>query len=63
MNHFDYLRTLPKKAVLLCCVLIEFLVGAMRYATGSELALSLFYLFPASLAAWYVGKKQKEYTI
>lgn len=31
------------------------LLGAIDYLTGSELAFSLFYLFPVGLAAWYVN--------
>jgi diguanylate cyclase (GGDEF)-like protein len=31
-------------------------IGVLRYLTGPELALSLFYLFPIGLASWYVGR-------
>jgi diguanylate cyclase (GGDEF)-like protein len=31
------------------------LIGAIDYATGSELAFSIFYLFPVGIAAWYIG--------
>ena len=31
------------------------LLGSIDYATGSELSFSIFYLFPISLLAWFVG--------
>jgi diguanylate cyclase (GGDEF)-like protein len=31
-------------------------IGIIRYLTGPELALSLFYLLPIGLSTWYVGK-------
>lgn len=34
------------------------IVWAVDLATGSELSLSLFYLLPISLAAWFVGKRE-----
>jgi diguanylate cyclase (GGDEF)-like protein len=33
------------------------LIGVADYLTGSALALSIFYLVPISLAAWFVGKR------
>lgn len=32
------------------------LVGVADFATGAELAFSVFYLFPVALASWYVGR-------
>jgi hypothetical protein len=32
------------------------LIGWIDYATGYELALSLFYLIPVSIAAWHAGR-------
>ncbi|MBC2715891.1 MAG: diguanylate cyclase [Desulfobacteraceae bacterium] len=32
------------------------LVGLIRYNTGTEYALSLFFLFPIVLSTWYVGR-------
>lgn len=37
---------------LLAAILI---LGIIDYATGAELAFSIFYLFPVGLAAWYLG--------
>lgn len=33
------------------------LVGVVDYATGAELAFSVFYLFPVGIAAWFFGWK------
>lgn len=38
------------------CLLIVILIGVIRYLTGPEIALSLFYLFPIILATWYAGQ-------
>ena len=56
MNMFDYFETLTKSKIISGSILISLLIGLIRYLTGPELALSLFYLFPISLAAWYSGK-------
>ena len=32
-------------------------LGIIDYFTGAELTISLFYLFPISLASWSLGKK------
>ncbi len=32
-------------------------VGTADFATGSELAFSVFYFFPVGLAAWYLGRE------
>lgn len=45
-------RALVIMGVLVCILLL----GVADYLTGSELAFSVFYLFPVGLAAWYVGR-------
>jgi diguanylate cyclase (GGDEF)-like protein len=32
-------------------------VGALDYVTGTEVSFSLFYLFPVSVAAWWIGER------
>jgi diguanylate cyclase (GGDEF)-like protein len=34
---------------------VVLLIGIIDYATGAELAFSVFYLFPVGIAAWYIG--------
>jgi len=38
------------------CFIFASAIGVIRYLTGPELALSLFYLFPVGLATWYGGR-------
>jgi diguanylate cyclase (GGDEF)-like protein len=40
----------------LFCLLLAILIGVIRYLTGPEFALSLFFLFPIILGTWYVGR-------
>jgi diguanylate cyclase (GGDEF)-like protein len=62
MDHLE-LRTFPnkkltpaKKALLFAALLaVILLIGLLDYATGAELAFSIFYLFPVGIAAWYLG--------
>ena len=37
-------------------ILLVILISIIRYATGPEFALSLFYIFPITLAAWHIGR-------
>jgi diguanylate cyclase (GGDEF)-like protein len=44
------------KVLVFCgCCLMAAGIGAVHYLTGPELTLSLFYLLPIMLTAWYVG--------
>jgi diguanylate cyclase (GGDEF)-like protein len=62
MSRFD-LSSIPTKKlsnraklILLAGLLLLVLVlGIADFATGSELAFSIFYLFPVAIAAWYIG--------
>ena len=53
-RQLSRLSTIGLFAVLLLAVL---LLGTADFLTGSELAFSVFYLFPIGLAAWYVSRK------
>lgn len=48
-NYFKFFLTI-------FCLLLTILIGVIRYLTGPEFALSLFYLFPIILGTWYVGQ-------
>jgi diguanylate cyclase (GGDEF)-like protein len=37
------------------CFILASSIGVIRYLTGPEWALSVFYLFPIGLSTWYVG--------
>lgn len=49
------LDRLPKAAVVALALSLVALVGAIDRATGNEIAFSIFYLIPVSLAAWLLG--------
>jgi hypothetical protein len=49
------LNKYPKSLFVIFCFTLALGIGAVRYLTGPELALSLFYLFPIGLATWYGG--------
>ncbi len=40
----------------LLCLLAAVLIGLIRFLTGPEFALSLFYILPIALATWYAGR-------
>ena len=47
-NYRNYL-------VAVGCLLATILIGVIRFLTGPEFALSLFYLLPVALGTWYTG--------
>jgi diguanylate cyclase (GGDEF)-like protein len=52
VNHRDYLKYL----LAISCLLAAVFIGVIRFLTGPEFALSLFYLLPIALATWYAGR-------
>lgn len=57
MYLLSYLEKWTNAALIVLCFCITILIGGIRYATGPEFALSLFYLFPIMLTAWKIGFK------
>lgn len=53
-RYIDHLHRTAVLVLALCGVLI---VGTTDYLTGYEVALSLFYLGPVALTAWYAGRR------
>jgi len=49
-------RNYRKYLVAICCLLLAVFIGVIRFFTGPEYALSLFYLLPIALATWYIGR-------
>lgn len=45
-----------KPLLIILCLFLVIVIGFIRYLTGPELALSLFYLFPIAFVAWQVGR-------
>ena len=56
-NSFALKKLSRSSKVLLFSGLLAvvLLIGVIDYATGAELAFSVFYLFPVGIAAWYIG--------
>ena len=52
VNHRDYRKYL----LAISCLLAAVFIGVIRFLTGPEFALSLFYLLPITLATWYAGR-------
>jgi len=57
MKIVEYFRTLPKPTLVAIALGLIFAIGAIDYATGSEISFSIFYLLPVSLVAWGVGRR------
>lgn len=51
-----YLNRQSMKFVLPACSVVVFLVGVVDYVTGYELSVSIAYLFPIFIAAWFAGR-------
>jgi signal transduction histidine kinase len=51
-----FFESLSKPIILLIGIFLVFLMGFLDYATGSDLAFSIFYLIPISIVVWYNGK-------
>lgn len=56
MNALGRLKNYSKPLMVGSSFLLALAIGIIRYLTGPELALSLFYLLPIGLSTWYVGK-------
>ncbi|MBN2028018.1 MAG: diguanylate cyclase [Actinobacteria bacterium] len=56
-NRLDrFLGRLPRWAIITVAALILLVVGAIDYITGEEIGLSIFYVLPVMLMAWYLGR-------
>ena len=49
-------RNYRKYLLAISCLLVAIVIGWIRFLTGPEFALSLFYILPIALATWYVGR-------
>ena len=55
MKFYSYLRDEPGFRWFAVCATLLGLVAAMDFATGYELNVSIFYLAPVFIAAWFFG--------
>jgi PAS domain S-box-containing protein len=56
-NFFDYLKSKPKAFHLTLSCFLVLVIGIADSVTGPEITLSVFYLIPIFLTAFYVGLK------
>ncbi len=52
----ESLRSVSRPLICFLSALGVFVVGAIDFITGYEISLSLFYLGPVAVAAWYAGR-------
>ncbi len=52
----DNQKSYRNPLLTILCLLGAALIGMIRYLTGPEFALSLFYLLPIAVGTWYAGK-------
>ncbi len=50
------LAHLPRALLVAIALAVLSIVGAVDYVTGTEIGLSIFYVIPVMLMAWYLGK-------
>ncbi|MDD5772924.1 MAG: GGDEF domain-containing protein [bacterium] len=51
----EYIRKLPKVLIIILGILLVAFFGFIDYFTGYEISISIFYLIPISLIAWFAG--------
>jgi diguanylate cyclase (GGDEF)-like protein len=50
------LDRLPRGLLIVVALIVLLIVGVIDYITGEEIGLSIFYVIPVILMAWYLGK-------
>src|SRR5512142_1083742 len=56
-----YLSSRSRRSVWLVSLLTVLVVGVADYATGTVLAMALFYLLPISVASWSLGRREGQF--
>jgi signal transduction histidine kinase len=56
MRTSEYFSRHSKPFYILLCSALLFLIGITDCLTGTEISLSIFYLFPVALATWFINK-------
>lgn len=56
MKVIEYFSKQSKSFIVVVGFLLVVFIGIVDYLTGAEISLSIFYLLPISLVAWFTGK-------
>ncbi len=57
MNILNRISKLSKSIVIIIAVLMTLAIGYIKYVTGVEVSVSIFYIIPIALCAWVVHRK------
>lgn len=52
----DWLNRLPGWLIAVAAAVVLAIIGVLDFITGEEMGLSLFYVIPVMLVAWYLGR-------
>lgn len=53
---FNYISDFKKTTIVILAILLLFLISYIDFSTGIEVSISIFYLIPVALCAWFIGK-------
>ena len=56
-NMQEWLGKQSKPLLITLSLILVLLVGVADFVTGTELRVSIFYLLPISLAAWFINRR------
>jgi serine phosphatase RsbU (regulator of sigma subunit) len=57
MNLINRISKLSKSTIIIITVLMTQVIGHLDYITGAEISISIFYVIPVALCAWFVHRK------
>lgn len=57
MKVSTMLDRIPKPTLIVMALILIIAIGGVDYVTGSELSVSILYLLPISMVAWWVGRR------
>ena len=57
-----WLNRCPRSVMLVACVVLTLLAGVIDYATGIVVSVTVLYLLPIGLSAWFIGRRAGHLT-
>ena len=55
MNILDFLASRSKAVIFIASLILIVIIGYLDLATGNQISLTIFYLIPVALTAWFIG--------